>query len=256
MLLGEGRHDDPALERLHDLAEGLADRALGRGVARVLGTGRVGQEAQDAFLAQAGEDREVGQLPVDRGVVELEVAGVDDRPDRRAQGDAHRVRDRVTDPERHHVERPDVDLVARLQGDERVVVELVLLDLVAEESARQRAGVDGHAGELREHVRQRADVILVGMGDEERLDVGAAFLEVRDVGDDEVDPEHLLVREHQTAVDDDDLVPVLEDVHVLADLAHPAERDDPEWLVVVRWHRCPWLGVRRGSAVVWRRPGS
>ena len=41
--------------------------------------------------------------------------------------------------------------------------------------------------------------------------------------------------------------PVLEDVHVLADLAHPAERDDPEWLVVGRWHRCPWLVVRRGS---------
>ncbi len=69
------------------------------------------------------------------------------------------------------------------------------------------------------------------MGDQERLDLGAALLEVGDVGDDEVDAEHLLVGEHQAAVDDDDVVAVLEHVHVLADLADAAERDDAERLV-------------------------
>ena len=82
----EGRHDDPAVERLHDLAERLADRPLGRRVAGVLGTGGVRQEADHALLAEPGEDREVGQLAVDRGVVELEVAGVDDRADRASAG--------------------------------------------------------------------------------------------------------------------------------------------------------------------------
>ena len=153
----------------------------------------------------------------------------------------------------HDVERPDVDLVARVEGQERVVVELVLLDLVAQQAAGQGRGVDRHARELREHVRQGADVVLVGVGDEERLDVGAALLEIGDVGDDEVDAEHLLVGEHQSAVDDDDLVAVLEDVHVLADLAHPAERDDAERLVVCLWHLVPWHGSRRGSVVGWRR---
>ena len=113
-------------------------------------------------------------------------------------------------------------------GEDRVVVELVLLDLVAEQAAGERRGVDRHARELRQDVRQGADVVLVGVGDQERLDVGLALLEVGDVGDDEVDPEHLLVGEHQAAVDDDDVVAVLEHVHVLADLADAAERDDPE----------------------------
>ena len=237
---GEGRDDHPALERLHDLAEGIADRPLRRGVAGVLGPRRVGQQAGHAFLAEAGQDREVRQLPVDRGVVELEVARVDDGADRRSKRDAHRVRDRVTDPEGHDLERADVDLVARLERDQRIVVELVLLDLVAEQAAGQRRGVDRHAGELGQHVRQCADVVLVGMGDQERLDVGASFLEVGDVGDDQVDPEHLLVREHQAAVDHHDLVAVLEDEHVLADLPHPAERDDSERLVVRGWHLGPW----------------
>ena len=178
MLLAKVATIDPAVERLHDLAEGLADGPLGRRVAGVLGARRVGQEADDALRAELGEDREVGQLAVDRGVVELEVAGVDDRSDRRAQGDAHRVGDRVADPERDDVERPDVDLVAGLEGEERVVVELVLLDLVAEEAAGQGAGVDRHARELGQHVRQRADVVLVGVGDQERPDLGAVLLEV------------------------------------------------------------------------------
>ena len=78
--------DDPALERLHDLAERLADGPLGRRVAGVLRAGRVGQEAGDALRAEARQDREVGQLAVDRRVVELEVAGVDDGPDRRLAG--------------------------------------------------------------------------------------------------------------------------------------------------------------------------
>ena len=100
MLLAKVATMTRPVERLHDLAEGLADRPLRRRVAGVLGAGRVGQQAEHALLAEPGEDREVGQLAVDRGVVELEVAGVDDRPDRRPQGDAHRVRDRVADPER------------------------------------------------------------------------------------------------------------------------------------------------------------
>ena len=66
---------------------------------------------------------------------------------------------------------PIVELVARLERQERVVVELVLLDLVAEQAARQRRGVDGHARELGQDVRQAADVVLVGVGDEERLDL-------------------------------------------------------------------------------------
>ena len=227
----EGGHDDPAVERLHDLPERLADRPLRRRVAGVLGSGRVRQEHDDALLAELGEDVEVGQLAVDRGVVELEVTGVNDDPDRGPQGDPHRVGDRVADPERDDRERPDRDLIARLERQERIVVELVLLDLVAEQAAGERRGVDGHAGELGQDVRQAADVVLVGVSDEERPDVGAVLLEIGDIRHDEVDPEHLLVREHQPAVDDDDVVAVLEDVHVLADLAHPAERDDPEWLV-------------------------
>ena len=86
-------------------------------------------------------------------------------------------------------------------------------------------GTPGNSGST---YGQAADVVLVGVRDQERPDLGAVLLEVRDVGDDEVDAEHLLVREHEPAVDDDDVVAVLEHVAVLADLPYPAERDDAE----------------------------
>ena len=98
---GEGRDDDPAVERLHDLAEGLADRPLGRRVARVLGPGRVGQQAERrppapslARIAKSDSLPSTGVWSNLKSPVWTIVA------DRRAEGDAHRVRDRVADPER------------------------------------------------------------------------------------------------------------------------------------------------------------
>ena len=132
-----------------------------------------------------------------------------------------------------------LDRVAGLEREERVVAELVLLDLGAQQATRQRRGVDGHAGELGQDVGQAADVVLVGVGDDEGLDLLALVAQVVDVGHDEVDAVHLLLGEHQAAVDDDDLVGVLEDRHVLADLADAAQRDDPQDL----------LRARRGARV-------
>src|SRR6266511_5019635 len=218
--------DNPPVDRFHDLAEGIADGPLRRGIARVLGAGGVGQQADDALRTQPGQNREVGQLAVHGCVVELEVAGVDNRAHRRPQGKSHRVRNRMADPEGEDAERPDLELVPRLHGYQRVVVELVLPDLVAQEAAGERAGIDRDSWELGQHVWQPTHVVLVCVGDQEGPDVGPAFLEIGDVGDDEVDVEHLLVREHEPAIDHDDVVAVLEDVHVLADLANPAEGDD------------------------------
>ena len=69
------------------------------------------------------------------------------------------------------VNGPIGQLVARLEREQRVVVELVLLDLVAQQAAGERARVHGDARELGQHVGQAADVVLVGVGDQERADL-------------------------------------------------------------------------------------
>ena len=77
--------------------------------------------------------------------------------------------------------------------------------------------------DLAQQVRQRADVILVRVREHDRANLAVA--EVAEVGQDQVDAEVLVAREREPGVDDDGLAAELEDGHVLADLAEPAERD-------------------------------
>ena len=72
-----------------------------------LGVGRVRQQQVDALAAEPGEAAEVGDPAVERELVHLEVAGVQDGAGRGADGDGERVRDRVVDGEELAVERPE-----------------------------------------------------------------------------------------------------------------------------------------------------
>ena len=112
-----------------------------------------------------------------------------------------------------------------------VAGELVLVELGARHRHRQRAAVDRrrvvHA-ELAQQERQAAEVVLVAVRDDDRLDVRDAAAQVGEVGQDEVDAHHLGRREAQADVDEDDPVLVLDDRHVLADLAQAAERQDAQ----------------------------
>jgi hypothetical protein len=81
--------------------------------------------------------------------------------------------------------------------------------------------------DLPHQVRQRADVVLVAVRQDDGADRAGAVTEVGEVGQDEIDAEVLVPRERQAGVDDDDVPPALVDGHVLADLAEAPERDDP-----------------------------
>ncbi len=76
---GEARDDHPAGRLGDDVGDDVADLALGRDEAGNLGVGRVGQQQVDALVAQSGEAGQVGEPAVQRGLVHLEVAGVQHR---------------------------------------------------------------------------------------------------------------------------------------------------------------------------------
>ena len=76
-----------------------------------LGVGRVGEEEVDALLPQPGERPQVGEPAVERQLVHLEVAGVQQGAARGADADRERVGDRVVDRDELAVE--DAELLAR-----------------------------------------------------------------------------------------------------------------------------------------------
>ena len=75
---GEGGEEDAPAARLEDAVQTAAHAALRAGRAGVLDVGRVGEQQQHAARAVLGEGLDVGPAAVDRRVVDLEVAGVDD----------------------------------------------------------------------------------------------------------------------------------------------------------------------------------
>ena len=226
----EARHDDAALAAGEDLLELRPDDGLGERPAGAVGVRRVAAEQQQPVAAQLGEPGHVGGPAVDRGLVELVVAGDEHGAELGRHGDGRRIGDRVRHVDELDRERPGVERLARLRVDEVDVLQPVLVELAAGHRHRERPAVDrGRVpGELAQDERQRAEVVLVAVGDDDRLDVVDAVAQVREVGQHEVDAHHLGRREPQAGVDHDDAVLVLDDRHVLADLAQPAERQDAE----------------------------
>ena len=98
-------------------------------------------------------------------------------------------------------------------------------------------------------------MVLVAVGDDDRLDVARALAQIGEVGQHEIDADHLGRGEAQADVDDDDAVVVLDDGHVLADLPQAAEGQDAQRLAhagapVSR----PELRSNMASSISWPSP--
>ena len=70
----EAGHEHATVGLGEDAVERLADLALRARAALALDVGGVGEQGEDALLAELRELVDVGRAPVDRGVVELVIA--------------------------------------------------------------------------------------------------------------------------------------------------------------------------------------
>jgi hypothetical protein len=225
---GEAGDEDAAAALRDDLPEGLADEPLRAGDARPFRVRRVRQQQIDPAVAELGERAHVGLEAVHGRVVELPVGGDQDPARGRFEHDGDRVRDRVRHADELGLERPDagplpgVGFLQLGRSQQTVLVELGL-----DQAERQPRRPHLRDPDLAQEVRQGADVVLVTVGQDDRANALGVVAQVAHVGQDQVDAEVLVPREREARVDDHDLASLLEDGHVLADLAEAAERDDP-----------------------------
>ena len=104
----------------------------------------------------------------------------------------------------------------------------MLAEPLGDQRERQRRAEDGHA-RLPEQVGQRADMVLVAVGQEDGAEAVPLGERVGEVGDHAVDAGQFVgVGEHEPAVDRDEIVAGLDEHHVEADLAEPAQGDQPD----------------------------
>ncbi len=104
----------------------------------------------------------------------------------------------------------------------------VLRELGLEEGQGEARADDRDVGPLAQQVGHAADVVLVAVGEHDRVDLVEAVPDPGEVGHDHVDTRLVLLGEEHAAVDDEQPPGVLEDGHVAADLAEAAQRNDPQ----------------------------
>ncbi len=135
--------------------------------------------------------------------------------------------DRVRDP--HRLDRKWTDLVlfarVRLAQVELTLREVVLVQATTRDLERVRRAPHRQL-ELREQVRQRADVIFVAVRQEDAVHAITLFDQPAEIRMPNVDA-HVVVGEGGAAIDDHDAVLLLERKAVHADLPQASEGDDP-----------------------------
>src|SRR5581483_1663259 len=238
----ERRHDDAAPRLAEHTLERGADGLLRRTVSGDERVRRIAHQREHAALSIAGEARQVGRFRIDRCVIDLEVAGVNDRAGIGRDRKAERIDDGVRDANRLDAKCSRFDHVAWLNRTQfRLDAEFI--ELVFDEPEGERHSVHRHVETLDEE-RHGADVIFMAVREKHRTNRVGALEEIRHVGNDDVDAERGGVGEHHSAVDDDGIAAVLVDHEVHPDLAETAERDDAEGCATHRSSN-PWWRDRR-----------
>jgi len=196
----KGSDDDAFLTALEKCVKGIAHAALTAGIAGTLHVGGVGQQGQHPLVAQLAQPGQVDHAALDGGGVNLEVTGVDAGSHRALDGKGHRVGNGVVHMDEFHGEFAGLDHVARLAGDDLGLVQQpVLLQLQADQAGAHPGGIDGGV-QGAEDIGQRADMVLVSVGDENPPDLVLVFDQVADVGDDHVDAVHVVIGETHATV--------------------------------------------------------
>ena len=231
---GEAGDDDPALAARERLEQRRADARL-RGARRRAGrrwSSRRRGRAGPRWPSSASRAKSAG-FAVDRRLVELVVAG--ERGSVPTSVCSATAQASGIECDMWIISIPNgpasLDPAGR-QVAQRHVAQLVLLELRADHPDRQPAAVDRRRdADLAEDVGQRADVVLVAVGEHDRVDVVDPLAQVGEVGQHEVDPEHLGGREHQPGVDDRRSARrARRRVMFLPISPEPAERQDPQLL--------------------------
>ena len=132
----------------------------------------------------------------------------------------------MVDVDKLHLKTAGFDDLARLVGEELdLALQMMLLKLELDKSGGKSCAVN-RAVELLHGIGNAADVVLMTVGQEHAADFFLILDKVRHVRNDKVNAVHVVFGKAETAVDDDDILAVFENGHVLADLIESPEGND------------------------------
>ena len=134
--------------------------------------------------------------------------------------------DGVSDSDELNFHSADFDFVAR-SGD--FVFELFarqsLVHLVSYERMSELGAVDWSVN-VSQKVREAADVVFVGVSKKNSSNFVLVLDQICEVGHDDVDAIHFFIRERKSAVDDDNVISLLDNTTIFPNLSNSTKRDN------------------------------
>ena len=256
-MAGEAGHDDLA----RSLGECLIKRWTNGGFrfdeAWNLSVGGIHHQQIHALFAELAELHQIGDAMVERQLIELDIAGIDEASGRSLHEHSQSVRNGMRDVHELKIERTDLQLVTSLDLNQSRI-DAMFLALGFDESQRELGTDQRNVGAELQQIRHAADMILVAVGEHQSLDLVETVLDVVEVRQDQINARLLLFGEKHTAVDEQQVAVVFDHVHVAADFTKTAKRHDAHGtLAVLRRSdqhvillRCGGLRSKTGIATV------
>src|SRR5208282_3004296 len=156
-------------------------------------------------------------------------AGMQHDPNRRVDSKRDTIDQAVRYLQRMNGERPNFEALSRTDfAQVRVVEKLVFVKLIFDVGQRKLGAPDGNV-QFAENPRQGSDVIFVAVRKDDGAHQLAIFKQVRNVGDNDVDPQQLGFGEHQAGVNHDDVIAPADGHAVHTELAQPAQRNNMQF---------------------------
>ena len=224
----EGGNGDPAVVFADQIDQALPDIRFRAGPALLEHVGRIADQRQDAVIADPAQRRLVDRRADQRVRVELPVAGVEHGAQRRADQQGVRLRDRMGQAYEFDAERTDLEGRAGFdRGDPGVVLQIGFGQLALQHRGGETGGVD-RALQPGPEMRHRADMILMGMGQDQAGQPVPALDDEFRVGRNHLDSGDRGIAERHAQIDHQPAAAIAEQVEVHADFAGAAERQEME----------------------------
>ncbi len=177
---------------------------------------------------------QIESLVVEGRKIDLEVAGMNNDAYRRLDGQRHAIDKRVRHANGLDGERPDGELDLGLDFDQfDLIRKLVLFQLVVNVGQRELGAVYGNL-QLVEDPWQAANMVFVAVREHNAADVLLVLDQVGDVGNNNVNAQQLRLREHQAAVNDNNVVFPTHCQAVHSELAKTTQGDNLQFFCLHR----------------------
>ncbi|MNV31098.1 hypothetical protein D3C71_1223900 [compost metagenome] len=231
---GEGRHDYTLLGFAENILQHDANILLRRREARLLRIRTVGHQGQNAALSDFSHAVQVRKLTIDWGMVEFEVTRMDNVAFRSLDAYADGIRNTVIRAEERYDERAS-ELDFRIfvnQNALGLTKQIGFFQLILYKSKRELRTVYRNV-QMLEHIRQASDMVFVTMRQHNASYLVAVLRQIGNIRNNDINAEHILFWELQSRIHDDNVVTVLDYVHVFSDLTDSAQCEDHQFIVVV-----------------------